>query len=145
SNWQTALLTIFITAGGILYTERLKRIPVLGWKTYYVSFFWAILILVIPFFYVLDTVTPYLYLVLFIFIRGLVNTTFSDIKDIESDRARNIKTFPAYWGKEKTLYILQVINLISLVPLVVGVINSDLPILALVLGLTVVNGVYYLT
>lgn len=145
SNWATALLAVFITAGGILYTEKFKRIPILGWKTYYVSFFWAILILIVPFFYEIGSVTPYLYFVLFIFIRGLVNTTFSDIKDIESDGARKIKTFPVYWGKEKTLYILQAVNLISFAPILFGIYTKDLPMISLLFGLTIINGVYYLT
>lgn len=145
SNWPTVLLVIFITAGGILYTEYFKSVPILGWKTYYVSFFWSILILIVPLFYALDYIFPYLYLVVFIFVRGLVNTAFSDIKDIESDRERKLRTFPVYLGKRKTLYILHIINLLSLAPLLIGVYVGHLPSLALVLILTVINGVFYLT
>lgn len=144
TNLLTAILVAFITLGGILYTEKFKRTPILGFKTYYVSFFWSILVLTIPFFYDLDTV-PYLYFVLFIFIRGLVNTIFSDIKDIESDRERGIKTLPVYWGKKKTLYILQIINIISMLPLLVGVVDNKLPFAALLLSITIINGFYYLT
>lgn len=145
SNVPTALLTLFILAGGILYTEYFKKVPVLGWKTYYVSFFWAILILLIPLFYKFDNLTPYLYFVIFIFLRGLVNTTFSDIKDIETDSKRKIKTFPVFWGKERALYILQFVNLISFAPIIIGIYTKDLPIISFLFALTILNGIYYLT
>lgn len=145
SNWFTIMLVVFIVAGGILYTEYFKSIPILGWKTYYVSFFWAILILIVPLFYRISYLIPYLYLVVFIFIRGLVNTTFSDMKDVESDRERGLKTFPVYWGKRKTINALHIINLISMIPLLIGIYMGYVPYLALVLIITVVNGVFYLT
>lgn len=145
SNLSTVFLVIFIAVGGILYTEYFKSVPILGWKTYYVSFFWSILVLIIPFFYSISNIIPFLYLVVFIFARGIVNTAFSDIKDIESDKIRKLKTFAVYFGRKKTLYMLHIINIFSLFPLIVGVIEGHLPMLAFSLVITVINGIYYLT
>jgi 4-hydroxybenzoate polyprenyltransferase len=144
TNLLTALLAGYITGVGILYTEYFKKLPILGIKNYYTSHFWAILVLMVPFFYDLANIPPYLYIVLFIFIRGLINTVFFDLKDIEDDKKRNVKTFPVRWGKRKTLYILQIINFLSIAPLLLGVYTGQLPGVSLFLGATVLLGVFYL-
>lgn len=145
TNLNTILLCLFIVIGGILYTEYFKSVRILGFKSYYVSSFWAASVILIPLFYNLDSLLPYLYFALFIFVRLFVSTTFFDIKDIESDKALNIKTIPIYLGKSKTLYLLQILNILSLVPIIIGIYNNSLPSLAVALVPTIMFDVLYLT
>lgn len=144
TNWATVLLATYICITGILYTEYFKKVKVLGIKNYYTGHFWAAIVLLVPFFYELPNVYPYLYIVLFIFIRGIVNTVFFDLKDIEDDRERDIRTFPVLWGKKKTLFILQIINIISFLPLLIGVLNNHIPTVGLFLSATIFLGIFYL-
>ena len=54
---------------------------------------------------------------LFIFLRGIINVTFFDIKDIESDGARGLKTLPVMLGRERTLKFLHWLNIFAFIPL----------------------------
>jgi len=49
---------------------------------------------------------------MFIFFKAFIVQIFLDIKDIESDRKEGLRTFPIIIGKEKTLIILSISNLI---------------------------------
>jgi 4-hydroxybenzoate polyprenyltransferase len=144
SNTSLMILSCFMVIGGILYTEYFKRLPILGFKNYYTSFFWALSVFIVPFYYSIN-VLPFIYIVIFIFIRGLVNTIFFDIKDIVSDGERGLKTFPVFLGKKRTLNTLHILNLLSCIPILIGVFNNSLPTIALGLCLTILNGIYYLS
>jgi len=74
-----------------------------------------------------------------------VNTVFFDVKDLESDRQRNLKTLPVIFGKRMTIYLLHLINLIALIPLIVGVYSNDIPKESLVLLVFTLYSFYYLT
>lgn len=145
ANRDVRILILLIVLGGILYTKYFKTVAILGIKNYYAAFFWSLLALLVALYYDLNNILPFLYLMSFLFIRVFLNTVFFDIKDIQSDKERNLKTFPVCWGKKKTLYILQIINLLSLVPLIIGIYNNNVPLVALSFIIVVLNGIFYLT
>jgi 4-hydroxybenzoate polyprenyltransferase len=116
----------------------------MGFKNYYTSFFWAISIFLIPLFYKINNIAPYLYLLAFLFFRIVINTVFFDLKDTESDKARGIKTFPAEIGKDKTIFFLHILNLFSFLPIILGIIYNQLPTTVLFLLITVIGHMYYL-
>ncbi len=147
TNATTLIFVIFIVAGGILYTEYFKRLTVnliAGFKNFYTSFFWALTILLVPFYYQIEVTMSYVFLFCFVFLRWMVNSAFFDIKDIESDRQLKLKTFAVLLGKKETIYLLYVINLISILPLLVGYYTGFLKGDALFLLITFVYGLYYL-
>ncbi len=144
TNIPTLLLVSFITIGGILYTEYFKKIRILGFKSYYVSFFWALSIMLIPLFYSQNNFTTYVYFAVFIFLRFMVSTIFFDIKDIDSDKRMNIITFPIKWGKKKTIYILHIINIASILPVLLGIYLEQLGIYSLLLASVLVIDFIYL-
>lgn len=144
TNLLTSLLVFVIVLIGILYTEYLKHVQIWGFKNYTASFFWSLMILLVPFFYGVDDALPYLYLVTFIFIRGVINTTFFDLKDIEDDRLNGVKTFPVYFGKRNALYMLHFLNFVSFLPLFIGVYTRDLPLSTVFLSVTIFVGAIYL-
>lgn len=144
TNWMTAMLVFVIVFSGIMYTEYFKWVQVLGFKNYYTAFFWAILILIVPLSYGIDSLTPFLFISLFVFMREVVNNIFFDIKDIESDRADDVRTIPVYLGREKTIKLLHIINLLSLLPIFLGIYLGYLPAVAIFLGFTFISGIIYL-
>jgi 4-hydroxybenzoate polyprenyltransferase len=77
-------------------------------------------------------------------IKSLLNVIFFDIKDIESDGKKGLKTIPIKFGKEKTLELLQILNVISFIPLVIGVAVRALPVFTLALLSLYFYTFYYL-
>ena len=55
-------------------------------------------------------------LTLFIFFKGIVWQIFLDVKDIESDKQQNLRTFPILLGREKILRLLPFLGLIATMP-----------------------------
>ena len=80
----------------------------------------------------------------FIFLRGIINVTFFDIKDMESDGAQGLKTLPVILGKRSTLKFLHGLNLFSFLPLLAGVYIGIIPPFALSLFAFYFYDDYYL-
>jgi len=148
TNIQTILIVVFIILGGLLYTQYFKRKTAeyfVGFKNIYTSFFWSLTIFLVPFFYGTSINSFYWFFFIFIFLRFIVSTAFFDIKDIKDDSEKSIKTFAVIFGKRLTLNVLQILNLISILPIIIGVYLGQIPVLNLVLILTLMYGIYYLT
>jgi 4-hydroxybenzoate polyprenyltransferase len=148
TNIRLFLLGMLLVAGGILYTDFLKepatkRIP--GFKNLYTSLFLALSVFIVPL-YLSGKISPvYLYFSLFLFFRMGINTVFCDIKDIQSDAERNLKTLPVLLGKAPSLVLLEVANLVSLAALLGAVHAGILPWLSLALTVSVAYDLVYLS
>jgi 4-hydroxybenzoate polyprenyltransferase len=148
TNLKVAFLVAVVIVGGILYTDYFKEkatkaIP--GFKNIYASLFFALSIFSLPLFLGQPINSFYLYFSGFVFVRTCINLIFCDIKDIESDAKRGLKTIPVLLGKNSTLYILHITNLVSFLLLTSGVSRGILPHAALALGFSVVYDLAYLT
>jgi len=135
SNLNALIFGLFLLIFGILYTITFKKltqkIPLL--KNFYVSIFFTSLIFlpIIYYSYLLKTILILsgLVLGLFIFLKTFLSQIFFDIKDIESDRKEGLRTFPVVLGKEKTLIVLSIFNLIVtiIVPIVFSLFLNIFP------------------
>lgn len=136
---------LFLILGSLLYTEYFKDFTkkIVGFKSLYVSFFWALLAPLLASYYNFPLWLPVFLVFSFIFLRLLVNTIFFDIKDIESDGASGLKTVAIYLGKTKTLTLVHLINLLSFIPIVYGVYANLLPLSALALLIFYFYTVFY--
>ena len=65
-----------------------------------------------------------------------VNTIFLDIKDVESDRKKELLTLPIIFNRKKTLTFLKLITVLSVLPIIFGVSLQLLPKFSLMLLLT---------
>ena len=140
------LLSLFIISGGLLYTIFLKNLSkkIIGFKNFYVAFFWALLVILAGFFYNLDFNLFLLIVFYFVLLRAIINTTFFDIKDIESDKKEKLKTIPVIFGKNKTLNYLHIVNIFSFLPIIIGVYINILPLFCLGLLVFYFYSFYYL-
>jgi len=148
TNLYTFIFVVIVVICGILYTEYFKGLTVgylAGFKNFYTSFFWASTVLLVPLLYKVPTSVILLYIFFFVFLRWIVNSAFFDIKDIDSDSKRGLKTFAVVFGKRKAVYLLQLINLVSIVPLLIGIYNGVIGQFAVVLAILPFYGFYYLT
>lgn len=148
TNVMTLIIVFSIVIGGILYTDYFKTLAAryfAGFKNFYTSIFWSLLVFIIPFYYGLDISSQFIYLFAFVFLRFIVSTIFFDLKDIDSDGRDNLKTFGVLLGKKRTIYFLQILNIISLFPILLGILSSSLPQAAFLLLITGIYGLYYLS
>jgi 4-hydroxybenzoate polyprenyltransferase len=145
-NANSAIFAIFMVAGSLLYTVHFKNYTkkIIGFKSVYVSLFWASLVLLLALYYRTSINLAVISISLFVFLRLLVNTIFFDIKDIASDKLYSLKTLPVYLGRRKVLSLIHILNLVSFLLLVVCVYKGVLPPGALSLLVFFIYTCFYL-
>lgn len=147
SNVQTCILVLVLISGGILYTTHFKSLTqkITGFKNVYVATFWALQSTALyPFYYNLRSGFFYILFFLFVWLRTFLNTVFFDIKDVDSDRKQGLKTLPVLFGKTSTLNYLHLFNLLSLVPIAVGVLLGIFPLFALSVTVFCFYSIFYI-
>ena len=142
---KIAVIAIFLLIIGACYTLWFKNWTqkIKGFKNLYISISIALFTIIVGAYYSLFT-WGLLFIAIFIFLRMFLNTIFFDIKDIASDEKEGLKTFPVAFGKAKTLHFLHILNLLSFLPIVIGVYLGFLPSIALILLLFYFYNFYYL-
>lgn len=146
-NLGSLAFVLFMIVGSVLYTMYFKDVTrrVVGFKSFYVSFFWASLIVLLALYYGLPVGLSVSLVFLFVFSRIIVNAIFFDIKDINSDALYGLKTLPAYLGKEKVFVLMHILNVFSFFPLLFGVYTEKLPAISLSLVVFYFYTFYYLS
>ncbi|OPY30170.1 MAG: prenyltransferase [Methanocella sp. PtaU1.Bin125] len=148
NNHGFSLFILIILVGGLLYTIVFKVLTrtIPGFKSIYTAMVWAYAgTFCVSFFYSLQFSVFYLLYFTFLFLKGLINVIFFDIKDISSDKRDNLRTFPILLGVKKTIILLHILNILSLCILLYGVYTNILPIYTLALSIFFVYTLYYLT
>jgi len=145
-SWTILGFGTLLLGLGILFTYRAKSLSqkIVGFKSIYASFAWSLLVPFTILYVQYPIDISVVLLTIFVFFRFMVDTSFFDIKDIESDKQKNLKTYVLYFGKEKALSILHVINLISFIPLLIGVLFNYLPQFSLSLFFILFYNIYYI-
>ncbi|WP_048198638.1 UbiA family prenyltransferase [Methanocella arvoryzae] len=139
STTQLMSLAIFVAvlvSIGILYSVMLKNITkyVPAFKNLLVASEWgATIALLYGLSYNSYTSALTLTFTAFVFLKLFILTVFYDIKDIESDKKRRLKTVPVMLGYTNTLRFLTIMTILSWVILVMGTFLFNLPKLSLFL------------
>ena len=147
SNWWMVLFIVAIMAGGILYNVALKNLTkkIPAFKNMFTALTWALVGAFFPlFYYSMGINMSFIIAFLFIFMRVMNNVMFFDLKDIENDRSEGLKTLPVIFGKKGAINILQTLNIISFIPIVVGVYLKVLPLFALASAFFGIYSFYYI-
>ncbi len=143
---ETLLFFILFVLGGLMYTIKLKGLTkkILMFKNLYVSFFIAVLPFSILLHYSVESIKPIILFSLFIFLRFVLSTAYFDIKDIEEDKKKGLKTLPALLGRKKTIKTLHLLDVLSFFPIFIGVYMGVFPKISLSLLLLFFYSFYYL-
>lgn len=130
-------LSIFLL--GILYSLFFKEITkkIVGFKNFYVALVWSLLVMFLAVYYSFSLNLSIFFIFIFIFFRCFISTSFYDIKDIESDKKDNLLTLAIVFGKEKLIKLLNVINVLTLIPIIFGVYLQLLPKFSLMFFFTI--------
>lgn len=128
-------IVILITIG-ILYTVMLKNFTkhIPAFKSILVASEWGATIALLYGISYNSYISPFtLIFTAFIFLKLFILTVFYDIKDIDSDASKRLKTVPVMLGHNNTLRLLTILTIVSWTPLVVGTFLFNQPELSLLL------------
>jgi 4-hydroxybenzoate polyprenyltransferase len=145
-NFQSFIFGGALLFSGLFYTSKVKKMTekIVGFKNFYTSVSIASLVFFTGIYCSIPFGLVVLLLFVFLFLRFMVNTCFCDIKDVDADKKYGIKTFPVILGKEKFLSVLHVINVVSFIPLLIGVYLRILSLFSLFLIVSIVYSFYYI-
>lgn len=145
-NFESIFIGSFLLFLGLFFTKYGKKIfgKIVGLKSIYVAFSWALLIPFVAIYSSLKIDLAVFLVFIFIFLRAMLNTNFFDIKDIIPDKQENITTFASKFGKSNSLKILHFINIISFIPMIIGVLLNILPFYSYFIVLFLVYSLWYL-
>lgn len=139
STPEILLFGLFLVLMSLLYSKIFKdftkKIP--GFKGFYVALMWASLALFLIVYYSFSFKISVLLIFIFIFLRLFINIFFFDIKDIESDKKENLLTLAVILGKKKLINFLNIIDIISILPIILGIYLDLFPFYSIVLVFTV--------
>lgn len=144
TNQSTIIFCSSLLLMGIIYPKKITKY-ILAFKDFYAAFFWSSIIFLPYFYFSVNIGSAAILLFSFIFLRSVINMIFYDIKDITSDSRDGLKTLPVVFGKEKTIMILQYLNILAIVPLAYGLMNEYFPIFVVGLILSSIYSAIYLS
>lgn len=148
ANYTLIVFIVGIIISGILYNYLLKdwtkKIP--AFKNMFTAIIWALVGALFPlFYYSLQINISFIIMFLLIFLRCIINVIFFDLKDISNDRIDGLKTLPVIFGKKSTINMLYIINIISFIPLMLGIYFNILNFNAIFLLLFFFYGYLYIS
>jgi 4-hydroxybenzoate polyprenyltransferase len=146
TNLKMIAFVLILIIAGVLYPVGLKNLTtkIPAFKNIYTTLTWILVGFSVPIFYSLQINLTYILIFIFLFLKFLPNTIFFDLKDIKSDQKEGLKTLPVILGKQKTLKILDIINLIAFIPLFIGIYLKLIPLFAASLIIFYFYSKYYL-
>ncbi|AKB85378.1 putative prenyltransferase (UbiA family) [Methanococcoides methylutens MM1] len=135
SDIPNMLIGFAILFLGVTYQAYFKGLTkkITAFKNIFVSMVWAILVYVMFIYYSYPITTEALIISAFIFLRMTGIQILFDIRDIEGDQKKGLRTFPAIYGYRKGLMTLIAINFITSILLVYGAYIEAIPYTALMI------------
>lgn len=115
--------TIFVI--GLFFTIEGKKFSKLipGFKSIYIGISWGCMVLFTAIYCSQINILPIILFFSFIFIRVIINVSFCDIKDLESDKKIGLTTLVMLFKNRKnSIYFLHMLNIFSFTLLIVGVV-----------------------
>jgi len=115
-NIHFLLFAFILLLLGLLFTKVFKKWTkrIVGFKTIYAAFTYCILMIIFIALYCSYPLNITLFLLFIIFgLRFMIGTGFSDIKDMKLDNRQNLLTFANYFGQQRFLITLHILNMVT--------------------------------
>ncbi|MCK5122762.1 MAG: UbiA family prenyltransferase [Candidatus Pacebacteria bacterium] len=132
---------------GLCYSLFLKKITknIIAFKNFCASLMGVSLLLFLIVYYPPSFFNMSLFLLMiFVFLRWFVNTSFLDLKDVENDKKEKLLTLPIVFKKEKMFNTLNLINVLSVAPIFFGFYLKLFPLFSMTLLFIIPYSFYYL-
>ncbi|MCX6664473.1 MAG: UbiA family prenyltransferase [Euryarchaeota archaeon] len=130
----------------LLYTKKVKKHTekLIGFKNFYTAFSFALLTIFTAIYcsYQLNWLLFTFFLI--VFLNVLIDTSFCDIKDMETDKKQNLLTLPLYLGKQKFISLLHLFNFILFGLLLIALVIQILPFFSIFLIFSTLFTFYYI-
>lgn len=127
---------LIVIAIGVLYGLVFKKFTkyIIGFKNIFVGIFWVCFSIYIMI-YIKEQIINinFLLVALFILLKTIYIQIFFDLKDIASDREDKLKTIPVLFGEKRTFSILNIVAIISFLPIILGLFLGSFKMLESVL------------
>lgn len=135
SDIPNMLIGFAILILGLTYQAYFKGLTkkITAFKNIFVSLVWAILVYVMFIYYSYPITSEALIISAFVFLRMTEIQILFDIRDIEGDQKKGLRTFPAIYGYRKGLMTLIAINFITAILLIYEAYIGALPYTALMI------------
>lgn len=145
-NIESIVYGLILLVCGLLYTVKFKDITkrVVGFKSIYTALSWGLMVLFTAIYCSYSANILLFVIILFVFLRWFVNTSFCDFKDIESDKKENLLTLPIYFGKQKFLKFLHIINFTAFLLLFFAILFGIAPLSSIFLFFFFIYGAFYI-
>ena len=135
SDIPNMLIGFAILILGLTYQAYFKGLTkkITAFKNIFVSMVWAILVYVMFIYYSYPITSEALIISAFVFLRMTGIQILFDIRDIEGDQKKGLRTFPAIYGYRKGFMTLIAINFITAILLIYEAYIGALPYTALMI------------
>jgi 4-hydroxybenzoate polyprenyltransferase len=131
-NLQSIFFGIIFLSMGLVYSYKVKEFTskILAFKNFYTASAVALSVFFTVIYCGYGVSYLFLTIFIFLFLRFLINTSFCDIKDMDTDKKQGLLTLPLYFGKSKFLILLHLINFLSFIVLLFSIIMNIIPVSA---------------
>jgi len=145
ANLTALLFAIFIFVISMLYTTVFKKMTkyIVGFKSYVAALFYALMVFLLVIYYSAPINYAVVLIFVFYYLRIFISNAACDVKDIESDKKRGLKTIAISLGEDGAMRFLNILNIISGLLVMYGVYVKILPSFSLALLLTIPYASYY--
>lgn len=114
-------------------------------KNSIIALTWSITMVLLPIYFNSSPFTLLALLVfMFIFLRGIVNTVFFDMRDVEGDKINRVRTIPVVLGIKKTKLLLLFFNTLIGLILLYGALISPKSVIFYTLNISTVYSYLYI-
>jgi len=139
ANYIVLVFGFFVFVISMLYTTIFKKMTkyIVGFKSYVAALFYAMMVILLVIYYNAPINKAVILIFVFYFIRIFISNAACDVKDIESDRKRGLKTIAISLGENGAMTLLNILNISSGLLIVYGVYVNLLPNFSLALLLTI--------
>ncbi|MCX6665058.1 MAG: UbiA family prenyltransferase [Euryarchaeota archaeon] len=131
---------------GLMYTFKFKKMTkkIIGLKSFYTAFSFSLSVIFTALFcsYPINFLLSIFFV--FVFLQILLITSFCDIKDMDTDKKHELQTLPIYFGKEKFLFFLHIINLGSLILILIAFTLKIIPLFSIFLFFSYLYCFYFI-
>lgn len=120
---------------------------IIGFKNYYSSLLFTLISILLVLYYNVNITTPFVFILVYIYLMSFMSTSYSDLKDIGSDKKKGLKTIAVALGEKRLLLFQWVLSTVVALYLITSVYLGFLPkfTLALLFGVVYNYFVFILT
>jgi len=145
ANYMVLVFAALVFIISMLYTTIFKKMTkyIVGFKSYVAALFYSLMIILLAIYYNAPINMAVILIFIFYFIRIFISNAACDVKDIESDKKRGLRTVAISLGENGAMTLLNILNIFSGLLIIFGVYVNILPNFSLALLLTIPYASFY--